>query len=358
MDSKRCLMACLWVVFLLNWSWSPSFALRQSNLPNAGSSESSPLDPNRGPSEFNHHVAGYALIGVGGIVLSTLHSSRLRAMRFIWPLLFLSAGVFLAVWSDAEIWPRGNLNWAWLLHHDREAGQHKVYALLLIAVGCVEYLRARGGLSRFWRIWSFPVLAVIGAGLLLVHDHGQGGGGHSPEARAYLVNPALDCDGKPWPGGSPDSLSTNAGIHSGASHEGMPFAQDMKQQPMNHEHMNHGSVHAASGAPESTASPTASESESTMRTDSTSGSGQFITPTDDPPMPSMAPGGEHHHMMTPAMLMVNREHFWFMIVGFLVALFKFISDADLWHGRLVRSATYLWPSAIVGLGVLLTLYRE
>lgn len=356
MDSKRCLMACLWVVFLLNWSWSASFALQQSNLPNAGTSESSPLDPNQGPSEFNHHIAGYALIGVGGIVLSGLRFSRLRALRFIWPLLFLSAGVFLAVWSDAEIWPRGNLNWAWLLHHDREAGQHKVYAFLLIAVGCIECLRARGALSRFWRIWTFPALAVIGAGLLLVHDHGQGGGGHSPEARAYLVNPALDCDGKPWPVVSPDSLSSNAGTHSGASHEGMRFAPDMKQQPMNHEHMDHDSVHAAPGAPQGTPGSTAPDS--MMRTGSTTGSGHFITPTDDPPMASMVMGGEHHHMMTPAMLMVNREHFWFMIVGFAVALFKFISDADLWRGRLVRSATYIWPSAVLALGVLLTLYRE
>ena len=318
------------------------------------------MDPNRGPSEFNHHVAGYALIAVGGIVLSALHSSRLRAMRFVWPLLFLSAGIFLAVWSDAEIWPRGNLNWAWLLHHDREAGQHKIYAFLLIAVGCVEYLRARGWLRGFWRVWSFPILAVIGAGLLLVHDHGHGGGGHSPEARAYLVNPALDCDGKPWPGGSPDSPAAKAEIPSGPSQEGMLFAQDMKMQPMDHqhmdhEHMGHDSANMVSGAGENT--PGSTVPQSAMSAGSTTGSGGFTTPTADPQMESMA-GGEHHHLMTPAMMMVSREHFWFMIVGLAVALFKFISDADLWHGRLVRSAAYLWPSAIVGLGVLLTLYRE
>ena len=322
MDSKRWLMACLWLIFLL--LWSSSFALHAANMPSAGASESSPVDPNRGPSEFNHHVAGYALIGAGIIVLSALHFSRLRSLRFIWPSLFLAAGVFLAVWSDAEMWPRGNLNWLWLLHHDREAGQHKIYALLLIAVGCVEYLRLRGGLSRFWRIWAFPILALMGAGLLLVHDHGQGGGGHSPEARAYLVNPALDCDGKPWPSASPDSLSTSAETPSGTAQEGMLVAQDMKQQPMDHEHMDH----------------------------------EHMTAMADPPMPSMAPGSEHHHQMTPGMLMVKREHFWFMIVGFAIALFKFISDADIGRRWLVRSANYLWPGAIVVLGVLLTLYRE
>ena len=102
------------------------------------------------------------------------------------------------------------------------------------------------------------------------------------------------------------------------------MAQDMNQQPMNHEHMDH----------------------------------EHMTPMADPPMASMVPGSEHHHQMTPGMLMVKREHFWFMIVGFAIALFKFISDADLGRRWLVRSATYLWPGAIVGLGVLLTLYRE
>lgn len=352
MNSKHCLIACLWVVFLLSVSWSANFAPDESNLPHAAAGESSQSDPNRGPSEFNHHMAGYALIGVGGIVVLTLQSSRLRGMRLIWPLLFVLAGVFLAVWSDAEIWPRGNLNWAWLFHHDREAGQHKIYALLLIVVGCVEYLRALGKLRGFWRVWSFPVLAVIGAGLLLVHDHGQGGGGHSPEARAYLVNAALDCDGKPWPGSFRDSQSANTDTHSHASHESMQSAQGIMQHPMNHEDMDRDPADAASGL---TGGLTAPTPQHTARTDSVTDTGM---PVADPPVSSMMADGGHHHLMTPAMLIVNHEHFWFMIVGFAIALFKFISDADLLRGRLARFATYLWPSAIVSLGVLLTLYRE
>src|SRR6478752_2717976 len=102
------------------------------------------VDPNKAPSEFNHHIAGWTLIGVGSLVLASFFSPNLRALRYVWPALFLLAGMFLALWSDGEIWPRGNLNWAWLLHHDQEAGQHKIYALLLIAIAVVEYLRARG----------------------------------------------------------------------------------------------------------------------------------------------------------------------------------------------------------------------
>jgi hypothetical protein len=119
-------------------------------------------------------------------------------MQLVWPFLFIAAGIFLAVWSDAEIWPRG-MSWTWLLRHDVEAMQHKVYAVLLIALGLLEYLPYRGFLAGFWRIWSLPILAIIEASLLLIHDHTGSSGVRSPEAKAHLVNPTLDFDGKLWP---------------------------------------------------------------------------------------------------------------------------------------------------------------
>jgi hypothetical protein len=59
--------------------------------------------------------------------------------------------------------------------------------------------------------------------------------------------------------------------------------------------------------------------------------------------------------MSPSMGVVQREHFWFMIVGLGIALFKLLSDADLRHPRFLP---YFWPSATILLGVLLALYRE
>src|SRR6516225_6143465 len=67
------------------------------------------IDPNKGPSELNHHIAGWALIGVGLLVLTNLFVPRLQPHSYIWPALFLLAGLFLMLWSDGEIWPRGNL---------------------------------------------------------------------------------------------------------------------------------------------------------------------------------------------------------------------------------------------------------
>ena len=271
-----------------------------------------PVDPNKAPSEFNHHIAGWALIGVGFLVLASFLSPNFRALRYVWPALFLLAGLFLALWSDGEIWPRGNLSWAWLVHHDQEAGQHKIYALLLIAIAVVEYLRARGSLNRFWSTWTFCILAIVGASLLLVHDHTAGSGANSPEARAYLVNPALGPDGK---------LPT-------------PQASD-PMAGMDHSMMRHGSRRHAHG-------PFRHGSFSSMQ-------------TGDDPTPPNTPSSSHHHQMTPSMMLVEREHFWFMIIGLGVALFKFISDGKFWRERF---AQYAWPSGIMLLGVLLVFYQE
>jgi hypothetical protein len=282
---------------------------------------STSVDPNKAPSEFNHHLAGWALIGVGALVLASFLSPNLRALRYVWPSLFMLAGLFLALWSDSEIWPRGNLSWAWLVHHDWEAGQHKIYAMLLIAIAVVEYLRARGSLNRFWGTWTFCILAIVGAALLLVHDHTGGSGANSPEARAYLVDPGLDPDGKlPAPRAS-DLMPGMDRAMKDMDHSSMA----MDHSGMDHSGMDHSDMgHAA------------------MR-------------TGEDPTPTNTPSSSHHHHMTPSMMMVEREHFWFMIIGLGVGLFKLISDGKFWRGRFVP---YAWPSGMVLLGVLLVFYRE
>ena len=262
------------------------------------------VDPNKAPSEFNHHVAGWALIGVGSLVLVSILYPNFGGLRYFWPILFLLMGLFLALWSDAEIWPRGNMTWTWLLRHDHEAGQHKIYALLLMAIGFVEYLRAHVSLNRFWRAWAFPSLAIAGAALLLIHDHTASGGASSPEARAYLVNPALDPDGNPLNAHTSDPMP-------GMDHSMM--------------NMNH----------------------SMMALDDSN--------VDHSPTLTNTPSDGHHHHMTTSMLLVEREHFWFMIVGIGVALFKLVSDGEFWRRRFLP---YVWPGGVMLLGVLLVLYRE
>jgi hypothetical protein len=280
------------------------------------------VDSNKAPSEFNHHVAGWALIGVGLLVVAGFLSPQLYPLRYVWPALFLLAGLFLALWSDAEIWPRGNLSWGWLLHHDQEARQHKIYAFLLFGMGIVEYLRARGTLNRFWRTWAFPILAVVGACFLLVHDHTAASGASSPEAHAYLVNPALDADGLPL-----------------VAHAAMAMPE-MDHSMMDMDMSDSASMAQAGAAPADMEGGTMDHSAMPMENSRTAV---------DPPSTA------HHHHMTPSMLLVQHEHFWFMIVGLGIALFKLVSDGGFLRRRFVP---YAWPGGMMLLGVLLVLYRE
>jgi hypothetical protein len=274
------------------------------------------VDPNKGPSELNHHIAGWALIGIGLLQLASLLSPQRKAHRYIWPALFLLAGLFLALWSDGEIWPRGNLNWFWLLRHDAEARQHKIYSLLLVAIGIVEYFRLSGSLPRFWKAWAFPVLAIVGASFLLMHDHSAGSGARTPEAQAYLVNPALDVDGS--------ARRPNAPVIAAATTED-PTADSLPEMAMADPAMESGAMSMDHSQMAMDISPL-----STVHT-------------------------EHHHVMTASMVLVQREHLWFMIVGLAIALFKFLSDGEFFRRRVIP---YLSPSCMLLLGVMLTFYRE
>ena len=276
------------------------------------------IDPNKGPSEFNHHIAGWALIGVGVLVLVSLLSPQQGIYGYVWPALFVLAGLFLALWSDGEIWPRGNLSWSWLLQHDAEARQHKIYSILLITIGTVEYLRAQGSLPRFWRTWAFPMIAVLGAGMLLIHDHNTGSGVNLPEAQAYLVDPDLDVDGNPR---GLSSIATPATI-TDDSHKPM--------QPCCASATDAWTVHASSMAMD----------HSQMKMDAA---------------PASTVTASTRHLMTPSMLRVERQHLWFMILGLAIGLFKLISDSEVFRSRVILS---IWPSCVVILGLMLVFYRE
>jgi hypothetical protein len=264
-------------------------------------------DPDKPASELNHHLAGYALITIGALVIAGHSSERFRPLQLIWPFLFVAAGLFLAFWSDAEIWPRGNLSWRFLIHHDLEARQHKIYALLLILIGIIEYLRARSKLNRYWRSWAFPLLALVGAVLLLFHNHGQASGASSLEARHYMVSEEVATRVQ----ASPDPMP---GMHGHASKPDSSPADDQMRISTSMEHVSH----------------------------------------DMPAHHGNSPSA-HSHEMSEGMLRIEREHFWFTVVGLAVALFKFISDNALWRRTFVL---HLWPSFVTLLGVLLVLYTE
>lgn len=126
-------------------------------------------------SESNHHLIGLFLV-LGGLFLlaeGTL-KNRFPAVRYAWPVCFLLSGLFVLVYSDTELWPFGPKPWIQGTITNPEVIQHKIFAVMLLSVGVVEMERVRGRLKAVWAAWVFPVLAVAGSVLLLLHSHDAG----------------------------------------------------------------------------------------------------------------------------------------------------------------------------------------
>src|SRR3972149_12019471 len=101
-------------------------------------------------SEFNHHLAGVFVLLIGLSELrGGLGMTMLAWSRFLLPLAMLGAGGFLIIWSDHEAWPIGYKSFAeTYFSDDWETIQHKLYAILLLGVGTVEFLRRMGKVGR------------------------------------------------------------------------------------------------------------------------------------------------------------------------------------------------------------------
>jgi hypothetical protein len=302
----------IWLLVILIGCWIVNFPAQLSSSETAvwlstpaSAPATEPPDPTKPGSELNHHLVGYALIAMAIFVIAGKSSAHLRSLETVWPFVFVALGVFLAIWSDGEIWPRGNLSWFWLIHHDAEARQHKIYAILLVAMGMIEFLRARGELNRVWRTWAFSLLALFGIVFLMFHDHAGTGGASSPEARNYWVS---------W------SIS---GTAIAASAPSAPVSDLM---PAHHHSMTENAMQMT-------------------------GPGSAPVPHEGIAMQNDG----HQHVMSPAMAKIAEQHLWFALIGFAVVLFKFIDDGALWQRRFVP---FLWPSCVVLLGALLVFYTE
>jgi len=131
-------------------------------------------------SEFNHHLAGLLVLAAGFFLIAEENvRARWPLARQAWPLCLLLSGVFVLIFSDTELWPFHSKSWYFGLTHDAEVLQHKAFAVLLLAIGIIELLRARAFLTAGWWRWAFPAMAIIGSVMLLFHNHqGMHGANH------------------------------------------------------------------------------------------------------------------------------------------------------------------------------------
>jgi putative copper resistance protein D len=189
----RARLAAAAAIFTLLFFGSAQHALGHDHAMPAGSSGHESMDMSMGDqtpmdatqqsklladkreSEFNHHLAGFFVILAGLFVLAdgTL-PQRWSFLRFAWPTCFLLSGIFLLVFSDTELWPFGPQSWWYGLTHNAEDLQHKTFAVILLALGVLEFQRARGVLKAAWSGWLFPLLACCGSVMLLFHEHHTG----------------------------------------------------------------------------------------------------------------------------------------------------------------------------------------
>jgi putative copper resistance protein D len=133
----------------------------------AADSEGPRTDEDREWSEYNHHVAGLFVLAMG--LLAIAHRLGLGWARH-WPLIFLALAAFLLMRSDPGSWPLGPQGfWEGML--DAEVLQHRLFLVLVVAFGVFEWMVRTGRLRSPRYALVFPILSIVGGGLLLTHSH-------------------------------------------------------------------------------------------------------------------------------------------------------------------------------------------
>jgi len=119
-------------------------------------------------SEYNHHMAGFFVFGMGVLALLE-RTGRARWARH-WPLLLLGLAAFMFVRNDPRAWPLGPAGF-WESMALPDVLQHRLVVLIVVALGLFEWLVRIGTLAQpGWRL-VFPVLCAVGGAMLLTHSH-------------------------------------------------------------------------------------------------------------------------------------------------------------------------------------------
>jgi hypothetical protein len=168
------------------------------SVPQAGQWEGSP--DGIAYSEFNHALAGVGVILVGLSEWRTaLGWQALAWFRWLLPASLIGSGIFLLIWSDHEAWPIGSWTLAETLSgKDPEMLQHKIFGILALGVGTVEwFIRAKKFCHLFWRA-LLPGFALVGGLMLFMHMHGPHPAGHHIQMHHNIMGTLALAGGLAW----------------------------------------------------------------------------------------------------------------------------------------------------------------
>jgi hypothetical protein len=161
------------------WAWYPNpagpFAAENRYLAPYGGTASPGHEHRRSEgevrySQMNHRVAGTFLVALAALTLwGLLRPTRVPAAAVLW----IVFGLYLFVSSDPEAWPLGPRRFAEIFE-DSLVVQHKLLALIPIALGVADLARRADVLSARTAALSVALLTAVGGGALFYHDH-EGG---------------------------------------------------------------------------------------------------------------------------------------------------------------------------------------
>ena len=117
----------------------------------------------------NHRIAGIGIIFLALLTyLEERNFAKLTYLKYFWPVLLYVIGFAVLIWSDPGTWPDGDTP----LNTQPEAIQHKIFALIALAIATVELFRRTGTLVHIaWRGVLSGAIAI--AGVFLLFHHGR-----------------------------------------------------------------------------------------------------------------------------------------------------------------------------------------
>lgn len=175
-------------------------------------------------SELNHALAGLGVILMGLTELRTaLGWTAWAWSQWLLPVALVASGIFLLIWSDHEAWPIGSLTLPETLSgHDPEMLQHKIFGILALGVGVVEWFRRVGKLGPWFWSTLLPGFALIGGSMLFLHMHGPHPAAHQIQSHHHVMGSLALVGGLAWFSGEwiPSSVQL------------MPSRRDKKSRPL------------------------------------------------------------------------------------------------------------------------------